>query len=224
MFDLSTCLSKFLTLGLSIREVVSMGTEGPARILRYEDRGTLRVGALADIAQFGLDEGVFPSYDNTGEMRCGRQLMRNVDTIVGGRVLERRPASPCAVWAEHWDRGGTNARISAFQCELVSKRHTPEQMCTAHQSCLDDEAAESREACVAKHSCILPSGRTACERPDYAGLSAATVHWDRWHSRSWTDRPSAALIGAVRSRCAVGSSPAPFDDALPARYVTCFAA
>ena len=129
MFDLPTCLSKFLALGLGIRDVVAMATEAPARILRYEDRGTLRVGALADISLFRLREGVFPLYDNTGVMRTGRQLLRNVETIVGGRVLERRPTSPRAVWAQQWDRGGTNARMRAFQCELVAKGHTPDQMC-----------------------------------------------------------------------------------------------
>jgi dihydroorotase len=129
MFDLPTCLSKFLALGLSIRDVVAMATEAPARILRYEDRGTLRAGALADIALYRLYEGAFPLYDNTGAMRTGRQLLRNVETLVGGRVLGRRAASPRAVWAEQWDRGGTNARIRGFQCELVARGHTPEQMC-----------------------------------------------------------------------------------------------
>ena len=68
-------------------------------------------------------------YDNTGVLRTGPQLLRNVETIVGGRVLERRAASPHAIWAEHWDRCGTNARIRGFQCELVARGHTPEQMC-----------------------------------------------------------------------------------------------
>ena len=129
MFDLPTCLSKFLALGLDLRDVVAMATEAPARILRYQDRGTLRVGALADIALFRLHQGSFPLYDNTGEMRTGRQMLRNVETIVGGRVLERRPMTPRAVWAEQWDRGGTNARMRGFQCELVAKGHTPDQMC-----------------------------------------------------------------------------------------------
>jgi dihydroorotase len=129
MFDLPTCLSKFLALGLDVREGVAMATEVPARILRYEDRGTLRVGALADIALFRLHQGSFPLYDNTGAMRTGRQLLRNVETIVGGRVLERRSLTPRAIWAEQWDRGGANARIRRFQCELVEKGHTPEQMC-----------------------------------------------------------------------------------------------
>jgi dihydroorotase len=129
MYDLPTCLSKFLALGLEVREVVAMATEVPARILGYQDRGRLRVGALADIALFRLHQGSFPLYDNTGEMRTGRQLLRNVETIVGGRVLERRPMTPRAVWAEQWDRGGTNARMRGFQCELVAKGHTPDQMC-----------------------------------------------------------------------------------------------
>ena len=129
MFDLPTCLSKFLALGLEVPEVVAMATEAPARILRYQDRGTLRVGALADIALFRLHQGSFPLYDNTGEVRTGRQLLRNVETIVGGRVLERRPMTPRAVWAEQWDRGGTNARMRKFQCDLVAKGHTPDQMC-----------------------------------------------------------------------------------------------
>lgn len=129
MFDLPTCLSKFLALGLDVRDVIAMATDAPARILRYEDRGTLRVGALADIALFRLHQGIFPLYDNTGAMRTGRQLLRNVETIVGGRVLERRPPTPRAIWVEQWDRGGTNTRIHRFQCELVEKGHTPEQMC-----------------------------------------------------------------------------------------------
>jgi hypothetical protein len=127
MFDPPTCLSKSLALGLSVRDVMLMATKAPARILGYEDRGTLRVGALADISLFRLHEGAFPLSDNTGAMRSGRQLLRNVETIVGGP--ERRAASPRAVWAERWDRGGANAHIRAFQCELISKGHTPEQIC-----------------------------------------------------------------------------------------------
>jgi dihydroorotase len=129
MFDLPTCLSKFLALGLDLREVIAMATSSPARILHYEDRGTLRAGALADIALFKLHEGAFPLYDNTGAMRTGRHLLANVQTIVGGRLLERSAPTPRAVWAEQWDRGGTNSRMRAFQCELVAKGHTPAQMC-----------------------------------------------------------------------------------------------
>jgi predicted amidohydrolase len=52
---------------------------------------------LADIALFRLHEGAFPLYDNAGVMRTGQQLLRNVEMIVGGRVLERRRRrrAPC---------------------------------------------------------------------------------------------------------------------------------
>lgn len=129
MFDMPTCLSKFLALGLSMREVVALATEAPARILRYNDRGTLRVGALADIALFRAHQGSFPFYDNAGEIRTGQQLLRNVETIVGGRVLERKPLPPRAVWATQWKRGGAATPLQQFQCELVEKGHTPDQMC-----------------------------------------------------------------------------------------------
>ena len=129
MFDLPTCLSKFLALGLGVRDVVAMATEAPARILRYEDRGTLRVGALADIALFRLHEGAFPLYDNTGVMRTGRHLLRNVETIVGGRVLERRRRHRVPYGRSTGTAVARTPACAQFQCELVARGHTPEQMC-----------------------------------------------------------------------------------------------
>jgi dihydroorotase len=130
MFDLPTCLSKFLALGTAISDVIAMATSGPARILGFSDRGTLAPGALADIALFRMHEGHFALYDNIGAVRVGRQLLRNVVTIVGGRMLERTTPPPRAVWAEKWDRGGTNARIRTFQDQLRQRGHTPDQMCS----------------------------------------------------------------------------------------------
>jgi dihydroorotase len=129
MFDLPTCLSKFLCLGVPLPEVIAMATAAPARILRMADRGTLRVGALADIGIFRLHSGEFPLYDNTGAVRQSRQLLRNAVTIVGGRVLERQAPLRRAVWTERWDRGGLNARVRDFQNELVRRGHVPDLMC-----------------------------------------------------------------------------------------------
>jgi dihydroorotase len=129
MFDLPTCLSKFLALGLGISEVIAMASSGPARILGFTDRGTLAPGALADIALFRMHTGEFSLYDNTGAVRVGRQLLRNVATIVGGRLLQRTAPPPRAVWAEKWDRGGTNSSIRAFQDQMRQLGHTPDLMC-----------------------------------------------------------------------------------------------
>ena len=129
MFDLPTCLSKFLALGVGLSDVIAMATSRPARILGFSDRGTLVPGALADLALFRVHDGEFALYDNTGAVRTGRQLLRNTATIVGGRLLNRTPPPPRAVWAERWDRGGTNSAIRAFQHQLRQRGHTPDQMC-----------------------------------------------------------------------------------------------
>jgi hypothetical protein len=126
--------------------VVALATEAPARRLRYEDPSTLRVGALADIALFRLHEGAFPFYDNTGEIRS--LLLRNVRTIVGGRVLAKQAASPRAVWAQHWDRGGTNARIQRHSASWWQRGIRQSRCAVAVQSRPDDKAPQLLAACA----------------------------------------------------------------------------
>ena len=91
MFDLPTCLSKFLAIGVGLNEAVAMATTAPARLLGLEDRGTLRPGALADIALFSLEQGNYPLYDIDNQVRTGRELLVNQLTIVGGRPMPRQP-------------------------------------------------------------------------------------------------------------------------------------
>ena len=88
MFDLPTCLSKFLALGLDLREVIAMATEAPARILRYEDRGSLRVRARWPTSRCSASiRAASRSTTTPARHAPGRQLLRNVETIVGGRVV-----------------------------------------------------------------------------------------------------------------------------------------
>jgi dihydroorotase len=112
MFDLPTCLVEVSRSGTRGSRCGGDGDRGAGAHSALRGPSTLRVGALADIALFRLHEGASPLYDNTGVMRTGRQLLRYVETIVGGQMLERRAASPHAIWAEHWDSGGANARVS----------------------------------------------------------------------------------------------------------------
>jgi len=58
MYDLPTTLSKFLNLGLSLREVIARATVRPAAAIRRPKLGTLIVGAPADIALFRLEDTV----------------------------------------------------------------------------------------------------------------------------------------------------------------------
>ncbi len=101
MFDLPTCLSKFLALGMPLRDAIAAATVRPAEVLGLEQQiGTLKVGANADVALFELERGSFDLYDVHHERREGRELLRNVLTLVGGRPLPAKAPPPPAPWLE----------------------------------------------------------------------------------------------------------------------------
>jgi dihydroorotase len=99
-YDMPTVMSKFLHLGMSLRDVVLASTSRPAEILGLDDVGTLRPGSVADVGLFRLLPGRFPLYDIFGEMREADGLLVNTLTIAGGRPLDRLPAEPPAPWAQ----------------------------------------------------------------------------------------------------------------------------
>lgn len=116
MFDLPTCISKFLALGMSLSDTIRATTTRPAEILGLQNEiGALRPGALADVAVFQLLRGRFPFYDVRMEMREGNVLLRNTLTILNGRPLTRVPDEPPAPWIA----------LSDQQRELIARGHTP---------------------------------------------------------------------------------------------------
>jgi dihydroorotase len=101
-YDLPTCMSKFLHLGMSTRDVIQAVTSRPAEILGIQrDAGTLRLGSAADIALFRRHAGRFPLYDIAGAVREARELLVNTLTIIGGRPLDLLPSEPSAPWVEN---------------------------------------------------------------------------------------------------------------------------
>jgi dihydroorotase len=99
MYDLPTCLSKFLALGLSLEQVVEAATIAPARAVGLDaELGTLRPGAFADVAAFAVDEGSFQFYDVGMNVVEGSKHLRNTLTVANGRVLEPLPPDPPAPW------------------------------------------------------------------------------------------------------------------------------
>ncbi len=91
VYDLATTLSKFLYLGLSLDEVVALGTSRPAAAIgRAGEVGTLRVGAEADIAVMRLEEGRFTLRDARGDEREAARLLVPVVTLRRGRRHEAR--------------------------------------------------------------------------------------------------------------------------------------
>jgi len=87
VFDLVTTLSKFLLLGLSLRQVVERVTVNSARVFDFgAEIGTLRPGAEADVSVLDLKEGEFVFTDSGGKTRTGRQKIEPVVTIRGGKI------------------------------------------------------------------------------------------------------------------------------------------
>jgi dihydroorotase len=90
--DLPTTMAKFLHLGMPLAEVVRAVTASPAKAIgKAGHLGTLRPGAVADVAVFSLDAGEFDFEDAHGEHTLGRQRFTPVLTLRAGEIWWRRP-------------------------------------------------------------------------------------------------------------------------------------
>ena len=88
--DLPNVMSKFLLLGMSLDQVVACVTSNAAQAFpAFHDRGTLNVGAPADVAVLELRDGSFEFVDNFGGKRSGRERLFPNATVIGGK---RAPA------------------------------------------------------------------------------------------------------------------------------------
>jgi dihydroorotase len=91
VIDFPTGLSKFLMFGMPLDQVIARATVNAARVFdALSDRGTLNVGAPADIAVLELREGSFEFLDNYQGKRMGHQRLFPVATVVGGKKAPPR--------------------------------------------------------------------------------------------------------------------------------------
>jgi dihydroorotase len=87
MKDMLNVMSKFLTLGLSLDDVILRSTWNPAREIHHEELGHLTVGAGADISVLRLVKGDFGFLDSSGRRMNGNQKLVAELTIHDGRVV-----------------------------------------------------------------------------------------------------------------------------------------
>jgi len=66
-FDLLTAMSKFLALGMSLKDIVAAVTCAPAAAVRRTDFGALSPGMAADVTILRLESGRFTFRDALGE-------------------------------------------------------------------------------------------------------------------------------------------------------------
>jgi len=85
-------MSKFLSLGMPLEEVVARATSEPGRIIgKVPGLGTLAIGAPADLAVFDLIDGPVEFVDTRNNKRSGTRKLVPVLTVRGGRPYGRPP-------------------------------------------------------------------------------------------------------------------------------------
>ena len=84
--DLPNCMSKLFSYGMSVSEAIACATLNAARTFPvFRDRGTLNVGAVADIALLELREGEFEFVDNYDKKIKGKQRLFPAGTVLAGK-------------------------------------------------------------------------------------------------------------------------------------------
>jgi dihydroorotase len=120
LFDLPTCMSKFLAIGMPLDDVIRATTARPAEVMGLQDEvGSLKAGSFADVALWKLCEGDYTFYDVFMNARQGRQLLCNTLTVIDGQPMTRMPDPPQMPWIE----------LNDSQRALIERRHTPGHMC-----------------------------------------------------------------------------------------------
>jgi dihydroorotase len=88
VIDFPNCLSKFLTFGMTLQEIIARATINPSRVFpAFKDRGTLSAGAPADVAVLDQRDGNFQFDDNFRNTRQGRQRLFPFATILDGKRI-----------------------------------------------------------------------------------------------------------------------------------------
>jgi dihydroorotase len=95
---LTWVMSKFMGLGFTLEQVITMATANPARsINRAPKLGTLQVGAPADVAILELVEGPVSFVDTRNNRRDGKAWLKPVQTVAAGVPFGRPYHAPFAV-------------------------------------------------------------------------------------------------------------------------------
>jgi dihydroorotase len=88
--DLPNVMSKLFMYGMPLKDVIAAATVNAARCFpAFDDRGTLNIGAPADVAIMELREGSFEFLDNYKGTRTGNQRLFPVETVLNGKRVPR---------------------------------------------------------------------------------------------------------------------------------------
>ena len=89
--NLPNCMSKLLHYGMPLQQAVACVTLNASKVFpAFSDRGTLKIGAPADLALLELREGTFEFVDNFENTVTGKQKLFPAGTILAGRRVGDR--------------------------------------------------------------------------------------------------------------------------------------
>jgi dihydroorotase len=83
-FDLLVCMSKLLSLGMPLADVIRSATQRPAESIGRSDLGTLAVGSVADAAILRLASGDVRYVDSVGQILVGDKRLVSDGVVIGG--------------------------------------------------------------------------------------------------------------------------------------------
>ena len=87
MKDILNIMSKFLNMGMPVKQVIECATWNPAQYIKRTDLGHLTVGAVADLTILNLRKGNFGFIDTKGKKIMGNQKLECELTLREGDVV-----------------------------------------------------------------------------------------------------------------------------------------
>jgi dihydroorotase len=84
-FDQVTTLSKFLCLGMPLKQVIAASTSNPAMALKRPELGSLKPGSPGDATILSIKQGSFAYMDVVGERLTGERRIICEGVVIGGR-------------------------------------------------------------------------------------------------------------------------------------------
>lgn len=87
MKSMLNIMSKYLSMGMSLQDVIARGSWYPAKSIKREDLGNLSEGSVADISVFSMLEGKFGFVDAGRSRIDGNRKLQSELTIRAGRVV-----------------------------------------------------------------------------------------------------------------------------------------
>jgi dihydroorotase len=91
VIDLPNCMSKLFGYGMTLDQAIARATVNAARTFPlFNDRGTLNVGAPADVAVLELREGNFEFLDNYKNTVTGHQRLFPSGAVLAGKPVATR--------------------------------------------------------------------------------------------------------------------------------------